>query len=389
MRHNVGSLPAQVEVTDLRFNNIALTAAAALTIVGCGCGGNQQSTGGDMNTPSQPGGAGRTSSTPKIGKHIVVGVVFDSGGKGDKSFNDSADAGTVLAKKDLDVDIKTTESRSAKDYEANLTTLAEGGCNVVFAIGISQNKAVEAVAPKFKDVKFAIVDAVVDMPNVRSLVFSEEQGSFLAGYVAGLTTKTNKIGFVGGQQLALIKKFQAGFEAGAKTSNPKVEVLPAKYTDSWDDIDKGKAAADVLFNDGADIVYHAAGRCGVGVINSAKDHSKFAIGVDSDQDDMAKGHVLTSMIKHVDQAVYQTIKDVATDGFTAGTKVYDLKSGGVGLSPMRFTKNIVGKDTMSKEAKIEDQIKKGTLVVPSTPDQLTAYLSKLAAAPATAPAKRK
>lgn len=362
----------------MRVNNIALTVGAAFAIAGCGCGGNQQST--DLNSPIQPGGAGRASLGPKVGKHLKVGVVFDSGGRGDKSFNDSAYNGTELAKAQCDIEVFPVDSKTAKDYETNLTTLADTkGCDLVFAIGISQNKAVEAVAPKYPNVKFAIVDAVVDKPNVRSLVFAEEQGSFLAGYVAGLTTKTHKLGFVGGMEIPLIKKFEAGYVSGAKTANPKVEILPAKYTDSWDDIDKGKAAAEVLFNGGADIVYHAAGRCGVGVINAAKERKLFAIGVDSDQDDVngAKGFVLTSMIKHVDQAVLQTIKDTATDKFTPGTKVYDLKVDGVGLSPMRFTKDIVGKDNLAKVAKIADQIKAGKLKVPSTPEQLTVYLSKL------------
>jgi basic membrane protein A and related proteins len=370
----------------LRFNNIALTVLAALSVVGCGCGGNQQST--ELNTPGQPGGIGRTP-TQKVGKHITVGIVFDSGGRGDKSFNDSAFAGTELAKKDVDIEVKPVDSHKEKDYELNLTTLAESKCDLIFAVGISQGKAVEAVAPKFPDVKFAIVDANVDKPNVRSLVFAEHEGSFLAGYVAGATTKSGKVGFVGGMEIPLIKKFYAGYAAGAKTANPKVELLPAKYTASWDDIDKGKAAADVLYNEGADIVYHAAGRCGLGVFNSAKEHSKYAIGVDSDQDGVKRGSVLTSMIKHVDQAVYQTIKDVATDKFTPGLKVYDLKSNGVGLSEMKFTKSIVGKDTLAKVAKLSDQIKKGTLVVPSSEEQLSAYLTKLSATPAPSPGKSK
>jgi basic membrane protein A len=190
-------------------------------------------------------------------------------------------------------------------------------------------------------------------------------------------------------QIPLILKFEAGYEAGAKTANPKVQVLPGKFTDSWDDIDKGKAAADTLFNDGADIVYHASGRCGVGVFNSAKEHGKYAIGVDSDQDDVKQGTVLTSMVKHVDEAVYSTIKDVATDKFTPGTKVYDLKSNGVGLSePKPYTKDLIGKETLAKVAKMADAIKKGTLKVPSTAETLAAYLKALGTT-ATAPAAKK
>ncbi len=379
--------PLWVEVQDLRFYDIALVSAVAFSLVGCGCGGNQAANSGSTdinNNATQLGGNGKTGGGQKVGKHLTVGIVFDSGGRGDKSFNDSAFNGTEMAKKDVNVDIKMVDSRTPKDYETNLTTMADSGCDLVFAIGISQNKAVEAVAPKYPNVKFAIVDAVVTAPNVRSLVFSEEQGSFLAGYLAGLTTKTNKLGFVGGMQLDLIKKFQYGFAAGAKTANPKAEVLPAKYTDSWDDIDKGKAAANVLFDGGADIVYHAAGRCGIGVINAAKDHGKYAIGVDSDQDDVAKGYVLTSMIKRVDNAVYSTIKDTAMDQFTPGAKVYDLKSNGVGLSEMRFTKDKIGKANIAQVMKMADQIKTGKIKVPATEDQYNAYAASLTTAAPTA-----
>jgi len=362
----------------LKFNNLALVAITVGTLVGCGCGGTTQQS-NDLNTPTQPGGASRDQTPAKVGHHVKVGVVFDKGGRGDKSFNDSAFNGTELAKKDLDVDIKTADSPHEKDYATNLAAMADAGCDVVFGIGNDQDKAVATVAPKYPNVKFAIVDAVVDQANVRSIIFAEEQGSFLAGYLAGFTTKTGKIGFVGGMEIPLIKKFECGYDAGAETANPKVQILPAKYTDSWDDIDKGKAAADILFNSGADIVYHASGRCGIGVINSAQAHSKFAIGVDSDQDYLAKGSVLTSVIKHVDQAVYQTIKDVATDKFTPGTKLYDLKAGGVGLSEMKFTKNLIPKDALAKVNKEADEIKNGTLKVPATPDALTAYIAGLTA----------
>jgi basic membrane protein A len=358
-----------------------------MTLVGCGCGGNQQAT--DMNTPGQPGGSGRMLGGQKVGKHLTVGVVFDSGGRGDKSFNDSAFNGTVMADKDLDIKVVPVESHAEKDYETNMTTLAEQGCDLVFAIGISQNKAIEAVAPKYPKVKFAIVDAIVNQPNVRSLVFAEQEGSFLAGYEAALVSKSGKIGFVGGKQIPLILKFEVGYEAGAKTANPKIQVLPPKFTDSWDNIDLGKAAADTLYNDGADIVYHAAGRCGLGVFNAAKEHGKYAIGVDSDQDDVKQGTILTSMVKHVDQAVYQTIKDTATDKFTPGTKEYNLKVEGVGLSaPKSYTKDVIGKETLARVAKIAESIKKGTLKVPSTPDTLAAYLKTAAATPA-APAPKK
>ena len=151
--------------------------------------------------------------------------MFDSGGRGDKSFNDSAYAGVEKAEKSLGIDagdVKTVESKSAKDFVGNLSQLAESGCDVVFAIGIGQDVALKEVAPKYPEVKFGLVDGVVDAPNVRSIVFTEEQGSFLAGYAAALASKTGKVGFVGGKKIPLIEKFQAGYEAGAKTADPKI-----------------------------------------------------------------------------------------------------------------------------------------------------------------------
>jgi len=313
------------------------------------------------------------------GKQLLVGVVYDSGGLGDKSFNDSAHAGIIRAKKDFGIEEKSIESKSEKDFEGNLTGMADAGCDLVVAVGITQQKALEAVAPKYPNVKFAIVDAPVSAPNVRSLLFTEHEGSFLAGYLAGLTTKTNKVGFVGGMEIPLIKKFQAGYEAGVKTANPSAEVLPAKYTGNWDSQDKAKVAANLLFTSGADIVYHAAGRAGLGVISAAKEQGKYAIGVDSDQDDVEKGSVLTSMIKRVDEAVYQTVKDLNEGKFTPGNKVYDLKAGGVGLSEMRFTKDKIGKENLDKVKAITAKIIKGDIKVPSNQEELAKYEQKLTA----------
>jgi basic membrane protein A len=283
-----------------------------------------------------------------------------------------------MAQKELGVEEKSIESKSEKDYEPNLTAMADAGCDIVFAVGVAQKKALETVAPKYPNVKFAIIDASVTGDNVRSLLFNEHEGSFLAGYLAALMTKTKKVGFVGGQELDLIKKFLAGYEAGVKTADPTVEVLPAKYAGSWDNQDKAKVAANILYTSGADIVYHAAGRAGLGVFSAAKEQNKFAIGVDSDQDDVEKGIILTSMIKHVDQAVFDSIKDLADNKFKGGTKLYDLKSGRIGLSEMKYTKDKIGKDNLAKIKAISDKVVKGDIKVPSTLDELSKYEAKLA-----------
>jgi basic membrane protein A and related proteins len=191
-------------------------------------------------------------------------------------------------------------------------------------------------------------------------------------------SKTKKIGFVGGMDIPLIKKFEAGYVAGAKTANPSVEVLPAKYTASWDDVSLGKAAAKVLFNGGADIVYHAAGRCGIGVIDAAGEagEGKYAIGVDSDQDWVKPGHVLTSMVKQVDLAVYETIKAVKEGKFEAGTRIYDLASGGVGLTEFKYTKDVIGPENIKKVEDMKAKIVSGEVAVPTNMDELKTYLAQ-------------
>lgn len=335
--------------------------AASLAVLLTGCTGGASNTDSTNMAPSTTTG---NSSNPE-GKKLKVAMVFDSGGKGDKSFNDSAFAGLERAQKELGVEIRTVDSKSEKDYETNLDTLSGEGFDMVVAVGITQMNALNAVAPKHPGTKYAIIDAPVAQPNVRALLFSEEQGSFLAGYVAGATTKTGKIGFVGGKKIDLILKFEAGYRAGAMLANPKVVVMPGKYTESWDDTQAGKENAKVLFNDGADIVFHAAGRCGVGVIEAAKEAKKYAIGVDSDQDNVAPGFVLTSMIKRCDEAVFQSIKDMQDGKFEAGMKVYDLKSKGVGLSEMKNTKDIVGAATIAKIAEVTQQIIDGKITVPT------------------------
>jgi basic membrane protein A and related proteins len=324
-------------------------------------------TGSESASNSAGTGSASSSSTPSgdPSNALKVGMVFDSGGKGDKSFNDSAYAGLEKAKAELGIDFSTVDSKSEKDYETNIASLAEGGKDVVIAVGITQANALKAVAPKFPNVKFAIVDADVTGDNVRSLLFSEEEGSYLAGFVAAGTSKTGKIGFVGGKKIPLIEKFEAGYKAGAMAANPKIVVLPSKYTESWDDTLLGKQSAASLFSEGADVVYHAAGRCGIGVITAAKEAGKFAIGVDSNQDDVAPGTVLTSMIKRVDVAVFNTLKDVKDGSFSGGSKVYNLKTDGVGLSEMKHTKDKVPADILTKLEAVKKDIVDGKVMAPT------------------------
>lgn len=328
-----------------------LVGAAALVLLG-GCSASS-------NTP--------TTSAPdaKGEKKLKIGVVFDKGGVNDKSFNESAKAGLDRAAKELGIEAIPVESRSDSDYESNLEALADKKCDLVMAVGITMQTALQRIAKEHPDTKFAIIDGSVDAPNVRQLLFKEEEGSYLVGYIAGLTTKTNKLGFVGGMKLPLIEKFEYGYMAGAKAANPAVEVLPSKYVGSWDNVDAAKTAATVLFNDGADVVYHAAGLAGLGVIRAAEEKGKFAIGVDKDQDDVAKGFVLTSMVKKVDEALFSTVKDLKDGAWSAGAKVYDLKAGGVGTSPFTYTKDKIGEANIAKLDEIKKKIISGEIKVPT------------------------
>lgn len=340
-----------------------LAAASLMLVFAAGCGSGSSSAAGSS------GSASASSSH----SDVLVGVVFDSGGIGDKSFNDSANAGLQKAVKDLGIKEKHVVSASEKDYQANITAMADAGCNLIFAVGLNEEDALATVAPKYPKIDFAIIDGKVDAPNVRSLNFDEEQGSFLAGYLAAKVTKTKKLGFVGGQEIPLIKKFLAGYEAGAWYADPTVQVLPAKYTGDWDNVDIAHAMALQLFGSGADIVYQAAGRAGQGVISAAKEQNKYAIGVDSDQDYLAPGNVLTSMVKHVDVSVYQTISDFINKKFTPGTKIYDLATDGVGLTDMKYTKDKVPAGVLTALDQVKKDIISGKIKVPSTLDDVKTF----------------
>ncbi|MEZ0327716.1 MAG: BMP family protein [Fimbriimonas sp.] len=349
----------------MKLSPFLSTALLAALLIGCK----------GSDSPEQGTTGGAATGSPKA-KTLKIGVVFDSGGRGDKSFNDSAWAGIERAQKEFSLEVADVDTRSPKDYEGNIRGLAEKGMDLIFAVGITQQDALKAVAPQFPDVKFVSVDGQVDGDNVRNLQFKEEQGSFLVGYLAGLMTKANKVGFVGGMDIPTIRRFEAGYRAGVLSANPKIEILPAKFTESWDDVTTGKAAGKTLFDAGADIVYHAAGRAGLGVIDAAEDADKFAIGVDSDQDYVSEGHVLTSMIKHVDVGVYQTIKDVQEGKFSGGTKVYELKDGGVGLSDLKYTKQIIGREKLQKVEAMKQKIIDGSLKVPASMDELKGFAPK-------------
>lgn len=298
-------------------------------------------------------------------KPMKVGIVLSTGGLGDKSFNDSAYRGLEKAKKDLGIDFKYVEPASPAEDEQYLREYADAGYDLIIATGFQMTDAAKNVAKDYPDKKFAMIDDVVDLPNVKSLTFAEDEGSFLAGALAAMMSKTGVIGFVGGMEVPLIKKFQRGYEDGAKYVNPNIKVL-VTYTASqnpFNDPVKGKENTISQIKQGADVIYHAAGGTGMGVIDAAKQNGVFAIGVDSNQDGVAPGTVLTSMIKNVDVAVYDTIKETQEGKFKGGQEVFGVKNDGVGLTDFEFTKDKIGEANLQRLQEIVNKIKAGEIKI--------------------------
>lgn len=300
------------------------------------------------------------------------GMVTDVGGLGDKSFNDSGWEGIQKAAQELSVEPKVLQSTKQEDYESNLGSMAQS-VDLTIGVGFLLEQAMTAAGGQYADKKFGIVDTVVDQPNVMSVVFKEHEGSFLVGVIAGLTTKTNKIGFVGGMDFPLIKKFEVGFRAGVASVNPKAKVL-VDYTGVFDNPDKGKEVALKQLKQKADVIYHASGACGIGVIQAADEKGFWAIGVDKDQSGESKNNkVLCSMIKRVDVATYtmiQTYKDGTFKGGAANATVLGLKEDGVGYSD---NGNNVPAEVKAAADKYKAAIVDGTIVVPTTEDELKAF----------------
>lgn len=265
-------------------------------------------------------------------KKLQVGLVFDKGGKDDKSFNTAAFVGATRAVTELGVSLKDVESPDDNAFEPSLRALAEKGMDLVIGVGFSQKDAIQRVASQFPKVKFALVDAVVTAPNVVSLMFAEHEGSYLVGYLAGLVTKTNVVGFVGGMDIPLIHRFELAFNEGIMAANPKAKLL-VNYagitSEAWANPSRGKELALGQIARGADIIFHAAGSTGLGVFDAVEEKQKLAIGVDSNQNGVKPGKILTSLLKRVDVAVFDVIQRVQQNQFKAGVKSYSLADKGI------------------------------------------------------------
>lgn len=298
-------------------------------------------------------------------KPTRVGIVLSTGGLGDKSFNDAAYRGLEQAQKDLGIEFKYVEPASPAEDEEFLREYAEAGYDLIIATGFQMTESARTVAADYPDVKFLMIDDVIDLPNVKSMVFKEEEGSFLVGVIAGLMTKNNAVGFVGGMENPLIKKFEVGFKQGAEYVNPKVKFFSVYTTgpNPFNDPVRGKENAISEINQGADVIYHAAGGTGMGVIAAAKEKGVFAIGVDSNQDAVEPGTVLTSMLKNVDVGVFDTIKALTKGKFVSGLAVYGAKEDGVGVTNFEFTKEIIGAEKLAKFEEIKAKLMAGEIKV--------------------------
>ncbi|WP_405108389.1 BMP family ABC transporter substrate-binding protein [Paenibacillus sp. FSL K6-1217] len=357
-----------------KFYQLSLVMVMAFTVILAGCGNNNSansgSNGGTATTAPSDAAATEAPASTEAPKTVKLGLVTDVGGVNDKSFNQSSWEALQAMEKEFGAEIKYLQSKSNADYEPNLNQFVKGGYDLTWGIGFDLGDAVLKVAKENPNANLAIIDSVVDAPNVESVTFAENEGSFLVGVVAGLTTKTNKVGFIGGMESPVIKRFEVGFKAGVEAVNPKATVK-ITYAGAYDKPDTGKSLAATLYNDGNDIIFPAAGATGNGVFNEAKSRNKaggskvWVIGVDKDQSlEFGDDVTLTSMIKRVDEAVKKVSQQVVDGTFKGGTTtVLSLKDNGVGLP--ETSKANVSADILAKVDEYSKQIIDGTIVVPS------------------------
>ena len=298
---------------------------------------------------------------------FLPAIVYDFGGKFDRSFNQSASEGAERFKQKTGVAFREFEITNAAQREQAMAQLARRGATVIVAVGFTQASAVERIAKQFPAVKFTLIDAVVDLPNVQSVNFREQESSFLCGMAAALVSKTGKIGFVGGMDIPLIRKFALGYVEGAKYVNPKIEVvqnMTGTTPAAWGDPTKGAELAMSQFGRGADVIFHAAGATGIGVMQAAKDAGLLSIGCDSNQDYLHPGSVLTSAVKRVDVAVDAAFTDAMKGTWKAGQKVLGLAEQGVDYSLDEHNRNVLTPNLVAKLNQARADIISGKLKVP-------------------------
>jgi basic membrane protein A len=295
-----------------------------------------------------------------------VGIVYDIGGKDDRSFNAAAYQGMLHAKKDLPIVLRDVEPGDPTSIEPAIRAFAQYGYNLITGVGFAQGPILETVAKDYPQLHFVIIDSVVEAPNVASLLFKEHEGSFLVGMIAAATNKTGKIGFVGGMDIPLIRKFAKGYEEGAQYVNPQIQVVQnyVGITDAaWNNPGKGRELANSQYEQGVDVIFAAAGNSGLGVFDAAESYKKFAIGVDSNQNWVKPGFVLTSMIKRIDNAVYSVVKEEVEGRFQPGVHVYGLDNDGVGYALDEYNKALIPQSVIDRVEQARKDIIAGKIKV--------------------------
>ena len=326
-------------------------------------------------TSSTSSGTGKSSTATGSGKKVRVALCY-SGVLGDKSFNDSAHAGAVKAEKDFGVEVKELQSTQSSDWESNFVSMADAGYDLVIGVSSQFEDIMKKHCSQYPNVKFAILDDQVPGKNVMSYKFAQNEGSFLAGAAAAMfTTKTDVkginsqkvIGWVGGMDVPVLHDFLVGYEQGAKYIAPDIKILHA-FAGSFSDPVKGKELTNAQYDEGADVVMNVASGTGTGVLEAAKERGAFAIGVDSNQDDIYPGSILTSEVKHVDVGTYNVIKNVVKGTFKGDSvNMLDVNNGGIQLTDMSVVKKALGdkfpSDITTKIEDLTSQIKSGKIKV--------------------------
>ena len=297
---------------------------------------------------------------------IKPAVIYSTGGKFDKSFNEGVSTGVEKFKKETSSAVAEFEPANETQFEQAQRRFAQRGQDPIIAVGFSQATALTKVAKEFPNVHFTIIDSVVDLPNVQSIVFKEQEGSFLVGMLAAMASQSGKIGFVGGMDIPLVRRFQCGFEQGIKYANPKAELISnmtGTTPAAWNDPGRGAELAKGQFDRGVDVVYAAAGSTGIGILQAAKDRGKLGIGVDSNQDYLHPGTMLTSMLKRVDLATYRSFKAADDGSWKGGTQVLGLKEGGVDWALDQYNEKLITADMKAKVEAAKADIIAGTINV--------------------------
>ena len=337
-----------------RITALMMAAAMCMSLVACGSS--------NTNTTENNNTAESGSAAAKDTSDLKIGLVTDVGGVNDGSFNQTAWEGMERAAEELGVTVNYLESGTDADYAPNLETFADEEYDLIISIGYMLADATRTAAEQNPDIKFAIVDdATIDLPNVTCLMFRAEQASYLAGYVAGKTTKTNNVGYVAGMANETMNQFGYGYCAGVLDANPDAKIQQFN-ANSFADAATGKTMANTAITNGADVIFHAAAATGLGVIEACHEAGVYAIGVDSDQSGISPDTVLTSAMKRVDNAVYDTIESLVNGTLESSVHTYDLAEGGVDIAP---SQDLIADDVVAEVEEVKEKIINAEIEVPA------------------------